>query len=368
MALGTLRYSRLLGRSQSSDGPGHTASGRPGQWGQPGGPSTVFLGPVAPAWQQGAPLSTGLRRAQSTLRPHLVCPQVGSGCGGVGAGPERAGVEEAEAGVPCASRLGPGLAPSAPPRLPRSPPGRAGGSGSQGPTVRQLDEGLCTGPQMCSVLRRHQQAPRPSPLAGSRLPPPCSLCQCDDSSRGRVQAASVRSLSAEPAGRAHSRPMAGRSPPQPRLAFVRCALPACPQPALGAVRFRATGEPPFPLHPALCLGPRWLCVLAWARRRQVEREGQGQVGDVGQEPCPTRASCPQAAAVIPSRVGRRARRRLGPGRARRELGSRCNLENPAASSPHLGRWGSDGQQLQDPRPHSRVAARRQAGLCSSGTC
>lgn len=233
---------------------------------------------------------------------------------------------------------------------------------------RQLDEGLCTGPQMCSVLRWHQQAPRPSPLAGSRLPPPCSLCQCDDSSRGRVQAASVRSLSAEPAGWAHSRPMAGRSPPQPRLAFVRCALPACPQPALGAVRFRAMGEPPLPLHPAPCLGPRWLCVLAWARRRQVEREGQGQVGDAGQEPRPTRASCPQAAAVIPSRVGRRARRRLGPGRARRELGSRCSLENPAASSPHLGRWGSDGQQLQDPRPHSRVAARRQAGLCSSGTC
>lgn len=336
--------------------------------GPAGRPQHCFSGPSGPCVAARSPPQHGA--ASGSEHPQATSSMSPGGKwvwgGGGGAGESRGG--GGGGWRPLCLQAGPRLGPQRAPEAASFPTRQSRRQRLPGPHCPAAGRGALTGPQMCSVLRRHQQAPRPSPLAGSRLPPPCSLCQCDDSSRGRVQAASVRSLSAEPAGRAHSRPMAGRSPPQPRLAFVRCALPACPQPALGAVRFRATGEPPLPLHPAPCLGPRWLCVLAWACRRQVEREGQGQVGDVGQEPCPTRASCPQAAAVIPSRVGRRARRRLGPGRARKELGSRCNLENPAASSPHLGRWGSDGQQLQDPRPHSRVAARRQAGLCSSGTC
>lgn len=88
--------------------------------------------------------------------------------------------------------------------------------------------------QMCSVIQRHKQprALRPPPPS-ALLRSLCQCPQCDDSSYGRFQAASVRSLSAEPGGPAHSQPrgLVGACPSPHPWAHIHVSLLPSPKPA-----------------------------------------------------------------------------------------------------------------------------------------
>lgn len=128
-----------------------------------------------------------------------------------------------------------------------------------------------------------------------------------------------------------------------RVAFLRCELPACPQAAPDAVRFRAVGTStaprpaPGPAARPPAVPPRASArpgSAGWACRRQVECEVRAGLGRGAGTAAHTGPRAPRAAAAGPSGVGRRARclswPREGPERAWEQvrLGEPCCLLPP----------------------------------------